>query len=99
MKKWRNLRSTELGKYKVSTIVLAVALAAMILWQGAFAVLGGADAAAARARLGLFADLPHDGLQTQRTVAWEHAVQNPLESGGVWGRFWTVAPFGGGGTE
>jgi len=84
MKKWSNLRNTESGYYKLSTMVLAISLAGMLLWQGVFAMLG---AEAFRADVG-------DGLQEQRQAAWRNAVRNPATEGGVWNAFWAEAPFG-----
>jgi len=84
MKKWSNLRNTESGYYKLSTMVLAIALAGMLLWQGVFAMLG---VEAFRADAG-------DGLQEQRQAAWRNAVRNPAAEGGVWNAFWAEAPFG-----
>jgi len=95
MKKWSNLRNTELGRYKLSTMVLAALLAASLLWQGVFAMLGttGVDADAFALLEAFGADIG-DGLQEQRAGAWLDAVENPATSGGVWGQFWENAQFG-----
>ena len=100
MKKWSNLRNTEAGRYKLSTMVLAIALAGMILWQGVFAMLGttGVDADAF-AMLEAFGADVGDGLHEQRQAAWNYAVRNPAAEGGVWGQFWGTAQFGAAGTE
>ena len=95
MKKWCNLRNAENGRYKLSVIVLSVLLAASLLWQGVFAMLGTTDANAdAFAMLEAFGADVGDGLQEQRAAAWLEAVQNPAASGGVWGQFWENAQFG-----
>jgi len=95
MKKWRNLRNAENGRYKLSVIVLAVLLAASLLWQGVFAMLGTTDASVdAFAMLEAFGADVGDGLQDQRAAAWLDAVENPAASGGVWGQFWENAQFG-----
>ena len=100
MKKWSNLRNTEAGRYKLSTMVLAIALAGMILWQGVFAMLGTTSVDAdAFAMFEAFSALPHDGLHEQRAVAWRYAVRNPSAEGGVWGQFWETAHFGTAGSE
>ena len=100
MKKWSNLRNTEAGRYKLSTMVFAIALAGMILWQGVFAMLGttGVDADAF-AMLEAFSADAGDGLHEQRQAAWNYAVNNPAAEGGVWGQFWGNAHFGAAGTE
>ena len=95
MKKWSNLRNAENGRYKLSVIVLAVLLAASLLWQGVFAMLGTTGANAdAFAMLEAFGADVGDGLQDQRAAAWLDAVENPTASGGVWGQFWENAQFG-----
>ena len=93
MKKWRNLQITELGRYKLFTILLATALTGMILWQGVLATSDNTnfDAFAMPA---VFGESVGDGLHEQRAAAWAYAVSNPSSSGGVWGRFWEEARFG-----
>jgi len=95
MKKWRNLRNAENGRYKLSVIVLSVLLAASLLWQGVFAMLGttGVDADAFALMEAFSADIG-DGLHEQRQAAWRYAVRNPSAEGGVWDRFWGTAQFG-----
>ena len=95
MKKWRNLRNTEAGRYKLSTMVVSALLVGVLLWQGVFAMLGTTDANAdAFAMLEAFGADIGDGLQNQRAAAWLDAVENPAASGGVWGQFWENAQFG-----
>jgi len=95
MKKWRNLRNAESGRYNWPAVVLAVLLAVSLLWQGVFAMLGTTDANAdAFARLEAFGADLGDGLEGQRVAAWAYAVQNPTGTGGVWGQFWANAQFG-----
>jgi len=100
MKKWSNLRNAENGRYKLSVIVLSVLLAASLLWQGVFAMLGttGVDADAF-AMLEAFGADVGDGLHEQRQAAWIYAVRNPTAEGGVWGQFWGTAQFGAAGSD
>jgi len=100
MKKWSNLRNAENGRYKLSVIVLSVLLAASLLWQGVFAMLGTTDANAdAFAMLEAFSADVGDGLHEQRQAAWRYAVRNPSADGGVWDQFWGTAQFGCAGSE
>jgi len=95
MKKWKNLRNTELGRYKLSTMVVSALLIVSLLWQGVFAMLGTTSVEAdAFAMLEAFSELSHDGLHEQRQAAWNYAVRNPAAEGGVWGQFWGNAHFG-----
>ena len=100
MKKWRNLRNAENGRYKLSVIVLSVLLAASLLWQGVFAMLGttSVDADAFALMEAFSADIG-DGLHEQRQAAWRYAVRNPSAEGGVWDQFWGTAQFGAAGGE
>jgi len=100
MGKWSNLRNTEAGRYKFSTMVVSVLLIVSLLWQGVFAMLGTTDVNAdAFAMMEAFSELSHDGLHEQRQAAWIYAVRNPAAEGGVWAQFWGNAHFGAAGTE
>jgi len=100
MGKWSNLRNTENGRYKISTMVFAALFAISLLWQGVFAMLGTTDVNAdAFAMMEAFSELSHDGLHEQRQAAWNYAVRNPAAEGGVWGQFWGTAQFGAAGSE
>jgi len=100
MKKWSNLRNTELGRYKLFSMVVSALLIVSLLWQGVFAMLGttGVDADAFAMMEAFSADVG-DGLHEQRQAAWIYAVHNPTTEGGVWGQFWGAARFGAAGTE
>ena len=100
MGKWNNLRNTENGRYKLSTMVFAALFAISLLWQGVFAMLGttGVDADAFALMEAFSADVG-DGLHEQRQAAWYYAVRNPSAEAGVWGQFWGAAQFGAAGSE
>jgi len=94
MGKWSNLRNTEAGRYKFSTMVVSALLVGVLLWQGVFAMLGGSDDTPDLGYMSL--DTMAAGMETFSTgsdlgAIWENAVQNPSATGGVWGRFWTDA--------
>jgi len=95
-----NIRNKETGKYNWSTIVLALILTGVLLWQGVFAMLGDADASAELFAMpeAFSADIG-DGLYEQRRAAWNYAVRNPSADGGVWDQFWATAPFGAAGED
>ena len=38
MKKWSNFQKPVNGRYKLSTMVLALVLVGVLLWQGVFAI-------------------------------------------------------------
>jgi len=100
MGKWNNLRNTEAGRYKLSTMVVSALLIVSLLWQGVFAMLGTTDVNAdAFAMMEAFSELSHDGLHEQRQAAWIYAVRNPAAEGGVWGQFWGTAQFGAAGSD
>ena len=95
MSKWSNFQKPVNGRYKLSTMVLALVLVGVLLWQGVFAMLGTTDVNAdAFAMMEAFSADVGDGLHEQRRAAWDYAVRNPAAESGVWGQFWENAQFG-----
>jgi|GEM_PF-3075708 len=96
-----NIRNKETGKYNWSTIMLALILTGVLLWQGVFAALGGTDAEeyVYTPDLGYVSvEAMAAGIETFSAGAgsdlgaiWRNAVANPTAAGGVWDRFWTDA--------
>ena len=97
-----NIRNKETGKYNWSTIVLALILTGVLLWQGVFAMLGDAEyvyipnsdqASEAATEAVEVKPVAMERLSGSNDLGaiWREAVENPTASGGVWDRFWTNA--------